>query len=205
MLARFFLSTQETALRRLFLVAAAALMLAATGCSGSPSASDTPSSTGSESSAIPSSSTPAATPSSATPVANCLNGRYRLVRFVGVGEKGTFGTGEGGDVTVTFNDGSYLLRGAGKDPIKLTLAGQTADLLVDGTTSGDYRVESNTATFTVGESTGSATLTVGSSKGSVSMADVGKVLAPNGEAGLSCANDALIVTLQDVRLEFGKV
>ena len=36
------------------------------------------------------------------------------------------------NVTVTFNDGSYLLRGAGKDPIKLTLAGQTADLLVDG-------------------------------------------------------------------------
>ena len=29
----------------------------------------------------------------------CLNGRYRLVRFVGVGEKGTYGTGEGGDVT----------------------------------------------------------------------------------------------------------
>ena len=55
------------------------------------------------------------------------------------------------DVTVTFNDGSYLLRGAGKDPIELTLAGQTADLLVDGTTSGDYRVEGNTATFTVGE------------------------------------------------------
>jgi hypothetical protein len=31
------------------------------------------------------------------------------------------------------------------------------------------------------------------------------VLAPDGKAVLSCANDALIVTLQDVRLEFGKV
>jgi hypothetical protein len=192
-------------MRRLLLVAAAALILAVAGCSGSPSASDTPSPTEPESSAIASSSTPAATQSSATPVANCLNGRYRLVRFVGVGEKGTFGTGEGGDMTATFNDGSYLMRGAGNDPIKLTLAGQTADLLVDGTIGGDYRVEGSKATFTVGESTGSATLTVGSSKGSVSISDVGKVLAPDGEAGLSCANDALIVTLQDVRLEFGKV
>jgi hypothetical protein len=32
-------------------------------------------------------------------------GRYRLVRFVGVGEKGTYGTGQGGDVTVTFDKG----------------------------------------------------------------------------------------------------
>ena len=31
------------------------------------------------------------------------------------------------------------------------------------------------------------------------------MLAPDGEAGLACANDALIVTLQDVRLELGKV
>jgi hypothetical protein len=98
-----------------------------------------------------------------------------------------------------------LLRGAGKDPIKLTLAGQTADLLVDGTISGKYRVQGDKATFTVGESTGSATLSVGSSKRSVSIADVGSVLAPDGKAVLSCANDALIVTLQDVRLEFGKV
>ena len=192
-------------MRRLRLVAAAALMLAAAGCSGSPSAGDTPSPAESESSAIASSSTPTARPSSATPVASCLNGRYRLVRFVGVGDKGTFGTGEGGDVTVTFSNDSYLLRGAGKDPIKLTLAGQTADLLVDGTISGDYRVVGDRATFTADESTGSAALTVGSSKGSVSIAEVGSVLAPDGEAGLACANDALIVTLKDVRLELGKV
>jgi hypothetical protein len=192
-------------MRRLLGVATAALVLAVSGCSGSPSAGGTTSPAESESSAIASASTPTAAPSSAAPVVSCLNARYRLVRFVGVGEKGTFGTGEGGDVTVTFNNGSYLLRGAGKNPIKLTLAGQTADLLVDGKINGDYRVEGDKASFTVGESTGSATLTVGSSKGSVSMPDVGKVLAPDGEAGLSCANDALIVTLQDVRLEFGKV
>ena len=132
-------------------------------------------------------------------------GVISLIRFVGVGKKGTYGTGEGGDVTVTFNEGSYLLRGAGHDPIKLTLSGQNADLLVDGTISGQYRLEGSRANFTVGESTGSATLAIGSAKESVSMPEIGSVLAPEGEAGLACADEALIVTLQEVRLELGKV
>ena len=192
-------------MRRLFLVALAALMMAVTGCSGSPSAGDTSSPTQPESAAATSHPTSTATPAPAAPAADCLNGRYRLVRFVGAGDKGTFGTGEGGDVAVTFDDGAYVLRGAGKDPIKLTLAGQTGDLLVDGSISGDYRVEGSKATFTLGEGTGSATLAVGSSNESVSMAQVGSVLAPDGEARLACTNDSLIVTLQDVRLELGKV
>ena len=192
-------------MRRLLLVALAISTMAVAGCSGSRSVGDTPSPTQLESSATTSNSTPTVTPAPAAPAADCLNGRYRLVRFVGVGDKGTFGTGEGGDVGVTFDDGAYVVRGAGKDPIKLTLAGQTADLLVDGNISGDYRVAGTKATFTLGKGTGSATLSVGSSKESVSIEQVGNVLAPDGEAGLACANDALIVTLQDVRLEFGKV
>ena len=76
---------------------------------------------------------------------------------------------------------------------------------MDGNISGDYRVAGTKATFTLGKSTGSATLSAGSSKESVSIEQVGNVLAPDGEAGLACANDALIVTLQDVRLELGKV
>jgi hypothetical protein len=182
----------------------AALMLAVAGCSSSPSASDMPSPTQPTAAATTSDPTPAP-PSSARPDANCLDGRYELIRFVGVGARGTYGTGEEGDVTITFDNGSYLIRGAGQDPIKLTSAGQSADLLVDGTISGDHRVAGNKATFTVGESTGSATLSTGSSKESVQLDQVGSVLAANGEAGLACAKDALIVTLQDVRLEFGKV
>jgi hypothetical protein len=188
-------------MRRLLFVAA--LTLAVAGCSSGPSAGDTPSPTQPTAAATTSDRTPAA-PSSATPDANCLDGRYGLIRFVGVGARGTYGTGVGGDVTITFDKGSYLMRGAGKDPIKLTLAGQTADLLVDGTVSGDHHVAGNKATFTVDESTGSATLSTGSSKESVPIDQVGSVLAPNREAGLACAKDALIVTLQDVRLEFGK-
>ncbi len=189
-------------MRRLLFVVAA-LMLAVAGCSSSSSAGDTPSPT--QPTGVTTSDPAPAAPPSATPDVNCLDGRYELIRFVGVGGRGTYGTGEGGDVTITFDNGSYLMRGAGKDPIKLTLAGETADLLVAGTISGDHHVAGNKATFTVGESTGSATLSTGSSKQSVPIDQVGSVLAPNGEAGLACANDALIVTLEDVRLEFGKV
>jgi len=191
-------------MRRLLLVVAAALLLSVAGCSSSPSTGDTPAPTQPTAAATTSDPTPAA-PSSAAPDANCLDGSYQLIRFVGVGAKGTYGTGEGGDVTITFDDRSYLMRGAGKDPIKLTLAGETADLLVDGTISGDHQVAGNKATFTVGESTGSATLSTGSAKESIPMDQVGSVLAPSGVAGLACAKAALIVTLQEVRLEFGKV
>jgi hypothetical protein len=190
-------------MRRLLFIVVAGLMLAVVGCSSSPSAGSSPSPA--QPSAATSNPTPAATPSSTPPDANCLNGRYDLIRFAGVGAMETFGTGEGGDVTSTFDNGSYLLSGAGKDPIKMTVAGQTVDLLVDGTISGDYRVVGKQATFTVGESTGSATLGVGPLKDSVPMEQVGSILATNGDAGLACANDTLIVTLQDVRLEFGRV
>ena len=99
-------------MRRLLFAAVAALMLA--GCSDSPSANDASSPTQPETSPAANNATPIATPS---PVMECLKGRYQLVRFVGVGAKGTFGTGEGGDVTATFDERSYLMRGAGKDPI----------------------------------------------------------------------------------------
>ncbi len=194
-------------MKRLFVAVLPTVMLALVGCSGSPAASSPESTPTSESpvAGAPTASNASASPSSTVPTTQCLSGRYRLVRFVSVGEKGTFGTGEGGDVTVTFNKGSYLLSGAGKEPIKLTLAGQTADLLVDGSIRGDYRVMGDKASFEVGASTGSASISMGSSKESVTMEQVGSVLAPAGEAGIACANDALIVTVQDVRLEFGKV
>ncbi|HEU4908338.1 MAG TPA: hypothetical protein VFT17_05700 [Propionibacteriaceae bacterium] len=193
-------------MKRLSIAVLTTLLLALAGCSAN---SDASSPTPTPSNAPPASNGPNASPSSpasaAAPVSQCLTGRSRLIRFVGVGERGTYGTGEGGDVTVTFNGGSYVLSGAGKDPIKLTLAGQTAGLLVDGTISGNYQLQGDRATFTVGESSGDATLNVGKVKQSVPISDVGKVLAPDGEAGLSCANNALIVTLQDMRLELGKI
>jgi uncharacterized lipoprotein NlpE involved in copper resistance len=193
-------------MKRLFVAALSTLLLALAGCSANSDASSPePTPSGAPPASTGPNASPGSSASAAAPVSQCLNGRNRLIRFVGVGERGTYGTGEGGDVTVTFNGDSYVLSGAGKDPIKLTLAGQTAGLLVDGTISGNYQLQGDRATFTVGESSGDATLSVGEMKQSVPMSDVGKVLAPDGEAGLSCANNALIVTLQDMRLELGKI
>ena len=192
-------------MKRLVVAVLATVLLALAGCSDDSAASapSTPSSAPPAAAApnnpSPSSSTPA------TPVSQCLNGTYRLIRFVGVGEQGTYGTGQGGDVTVTFNNGSYVLRGEGREPIKLALAGQTAGLLVSGTISGDYRLDGDRASFTVGQSSGFATLQIGRVKKSVPLAEAANVLAPDGEATLACASNALIVTLQDLRLELGKV
>jgi hypothetical protein len=203
MLARL-LKDQGEIMKRLLVAVAATLLLALAGCSGESAATgpSTPTSPPSEA-AAPDGSSPSASTSSPM-LSDCLNGHYRLVRFVGVGEKGAYGTGQGGDVTVTFDNGSYRLRGAGKDPIKLTLAGQNAGLLVDGTIGGSYQLQGDRASFTVGESTGSATLQVGPAKKSLPISQVADVLAQEGEAGLACANDALIVTLQDLRLELGR-
>jgi hypothetical protein len=191
-------------MKRLFVAVAASLLLASGGCSGAAASGPSTPTSAPPQAASPDAPNPSAS-APASSVQECLNGRYRLVRFVGVGEKGTYGTGQGGDVTVTFDNGTYLLRGAGKDPIKLTLAGKTAGLLVNGSVGGDYQLQGDRASFTVGKSTGSATLQVGPVKKSLPISEVANVLAPDGEAGLSCANDALIVTLQDVRLELGKV
>ena len=88
-----------------------------------------------------------------------------------------------------------MLRGAGEDPIKLTLAGQTADLLVGGTIGGDYRARATERPSRWARALGSATLTVGSSKASVSTADVGKVLAPMARPDCPARMTRLIVTL----------
>jgi hypothetical protein len=194
-------------MKRLIIGLLAAALVALAGCSSDSAAVGPASAPTSETPApaVPDTATPGAPAAPVNPVNECLNGTYRLIRFVGVGDKGTFGTGQGGDVTVSFNNGSYLLNGAGTEPIKLTLAGQTANLFVNGTVSGDYAVAGDQATFTVRQSTGSATLRIGPTKESIPIGQVSNVLAPDGVATVACANNALIVTLQDVRLEFGKI
>src|SRR4029453_16016576 len=99
-------------MKRLFVAALSTLLLGLPGCSAN---SDVSSPTPTPSSAPPASAGsttgPGSSGSAAAPVSQCLTGRNRLIRFVGVGERGTYGTGEGGDVTVTFNGDSYVLNG----------------------------------------------------------------------------------------------
>jgi hypothetical protein len=182
-----------------------ALLIGLAACSNDPerpSATDPPSvSTTAEPSAAP--STP--TPSIAADGNGCLQGRYQLARFVGVGASETYGTGEGGDVQVQFDDGKYRLTAAGEDPISLTLAGQTGQLLVDGRVTGTYKSSGSKATFTVGDTSGEASLDVDGQQRTLTMDEIAGVLAPKGTAVLACSDALLIVALPAVRLEFDPI
>jgi hypothetical protein len=189
------------------------LLLAVTACSAdvpstktteSPASTTAPQSTATPGSGTPASSSARTTPGSVTPASSCLSGRYRLARFVAVGGNATYGTGEGGDVTVTFGLRTYELKGAGKKPVTVTLAGQQASLLVAGTISGDYRTDGDKADFTVRRATGTGTLTAGGQTRTLTMDDVANVLGLTGSGTLACSPGLLVVTLDNVRLEFEK-
>lgn len=190
-------------------------VLALAGCGGGAGTGPTPvpSSPGASVSAGPSSEGSAASsdptagdtsspsPGPKVSVAKCLSGNYRLARFVGVGANSTYGTGEGGDVQVAFDDGTYTMTGQGQEPIQLALAGQQAQLAVDGTVRGSYKTSGSKATFTVKHTTGTATLRAGTQQQQLSMADVATVVAPSGKATLACFATELVMTFDDVRLE----
>jgi hypothetical protein len=187
-------------------------MLVLAGCSGGPAeaptsgpASSAPSDSAASPSAAPStptgSSSPSSTSSALTPGANCLTGTWRLVRFVGLGQQETYGTGQGGDVTVTFDDGRYLLVGKGQRPITVNLAGESAQLTIDGTAEGTYQPDGGEMSFTVARTTGQGTLQAGSERRTLPMASIGQVIAPRGRATLACPENMLLVALPTVRLE----
>ena len=196
------------------LAAATALILLA-GCSGGGAAGSTPTPTASAPSAAaaspsplapstPAGSTSAGTPDSTAtlvPGANCPTGTWRLVRFIGLGQSSTYGTGQGGDVTVAFDNGRYMMVGEGKEPITVVLAGQTATLTVDGTVAGTYQPDGAEMGFTIGEATGQGTLQAGNQKQTLPMASVGQVIAPRGKATLACPDQVLLIALPTVRLE----
>jgi hypothetical protein len=189
------------------------VFLAVTGCSAdAPSRRTTESptarETASQNTATPGGATTAgggATPGGVTPASSCLSGRYRLARFVAIGGTTTYGTGEAGDVTVAFGSGTYQMKGAGKKPITVTLAGQRASLLVAGTITGAYQAQVDTADFTVKKASGSATLTAGRQSRTLTMDDVGNVVGLTGHAKLACRLSLLVVTLNHVRLELEKL
>ena len=200
-------------MRRVCLAVGGLLLLAVTGCSNdAPSAQSTPTATQAAtttaSSAAPTEESSTARnaestpPGSIVPAYGCLKGRYKLARFVAVGHSATYGTGQGGDVTVTFSGSKYQLQGAGKKPITVTLAGTKASLVIDGTISGTFSGKENKAAFTVGKTSGTGTLSSGGQRRTISMKQVANVLSPAGTATLACTNSLLTVIFEDERLEF---
>jgi hypothetical protein len=191
---------------------AAVTMLVLTGCSGSgaeapsatPTASAPSASAASPSAADPTpsgSSSPTSRSTGLVPGADCLTGTWRLVRFVGLGEQSTYGTGQGGDVTVAFDNGRYTLVGKGERPITVNLAGEAAELRINGTVEGTYQPSGASMAFTVGKATGQGTLQAGDQRQTLPMASIAQVIAPRGAATLACPENVLLVALPSVRLE----
>jgi hypothetical protein len=194
-------------------------LLVTAACSGAepnPATDDSPTPASSSGGSSPGSSSASVSAGGQyRPAAECLNHRYRLLRFVAVGGNEAYGTGEGGDAYATFSNqapsdasaagGHYLLEGRGKDPIKLTLAGSTGDLTVDGTVEGTYELQGSQATFTSTTSAGSATLKAGGRTQKLTMTDVAAIIAPNGSAQVACTDKALTLTAQSVRFELARV
>lgn len=135
---------------------------------------------------------------------SCLSGTYRLDRLVSVGDNQTYGTGSGGDVTITFTDGTYTLKGAGRKPIRLILAAQGGDLRLDGTVAGTYTGSGSTYDFTVGTSSGRASLEVGGKRQSLSIDEAASVLAPQGTATVACNPPKMVLLLSSTRLELSQ-
>ena len=192
-------------------VAALVATVGLAGCSGGPEvAATSPAPAPAGSASHSSAPTASAAPSSPGPGATlateaCLSGRYRLVRFVAAGASSTYGTGQGGDVTVAFDDGRYTLTGAGREPVVVTLGGQTGELVVDGSSTGTYARQDSVATFTPRSATGGGTLRAGSGGPAqqLTMAQVDNVLGLTGD-GRACTAQAMTLTLAAVRLELAR-
>ena len=203
---------------RLRAVALAATFGATVGlsaCSGGPGAgggaTPAPAPTDVSSAATPGPEQSSAGPESPSavatvPASRCLAGRYALVRFVAVGGT-TYGTGQGGDVTVTFADGRYTLSGAGQKPVVVTLGGQTGNLTVDGESKGTYTLKGDAATFTARSADGTGTLDDGSggSAQKLTMKQVDSVIGLAGRGQVACTAQAMTITLKAIRLELGRV
>lgn len=203
------------ALRLPLAAAAAGVALALVGCSGSPapggSASPSPAAssapaTGSPGPSASASATPSgsASPSLATlPAKQCLTGTWALLRFVGASDQ-TYGTGEGGDVSVRFAGGGYTLSGAGQKPMTITLAGNRGNLVVDGRATGGQSLSGTTATFTSRSATGTGVVELGGQQQRLTMKQVTNVIGLEGKGEVACTARAMTITFPTVRLELGR-
>jgi hypothetical protein len=146
-------------------------------------------------------SAPKSTSKPVIPGAKCLSGTWRLVRFTSHGGWYDFGSGRGGDVTMTFDKRGYTLVGDGKKPIRVKRAGESADLRIDGTVKGTHAPDGRGMAFTIKDATGDATLESGGQRQTLPVASIAEMVAPSGRATLACPRNVLRITLTSVRLE----
>ena len=141
------------------------------------------------------SESPTPTPS---PTNDCLTGRFRVAGFAA---SGSGDAGRGGDLTATFGQGTFVLTGAGHDPVQVTISGTTAEALVTGSIRGTYTADGGSGTYTVPGSDGSADVSAGVLHRTVPMSEVAKILTPEGTGTVSCTGDQATMSSSASRLD----
>ena len=172
------------------LVAVVLVLAAGAGCSAEPVPGPT---------AAPASSAEPAPPPS---VADCLSGRYQVVRLARTSGDGS---GEGGDLTATFEAGGFVLTGAGQDAVRVTVGGPDAELVVAGSIRGSYTGVGTTGTYAIAGTDGSAKITAGLLRRTVPMSEVAEVLAPEGGGTLACTETELTMTSSASRVDLRRL
>ncbi len=170
----------------------AVICTGAAGCSAEPVPEPT--------AAPASSAEPAPAPSPS--VADCLSGRYQVVRLARTSGDGS---GEGGDLTATFEAGGFVLTGAGQDPVRVTVSGPDAELMVAGSIRGSYTGAGTTGTYAIAGTDGSAKITAGLLRRTVPMSEVAEVLAPEGGGTLACTETELTMTSSASRVDLRRL
>jgi hypothetical protein len=193
---------------RRWVLAVAAAALLVTGCSGSGQSStpsSTPASDASGSAPTPASSSgqPSAavspgaggSPSGAASGAPCQAGQpagtYTLTSFAGQSQSG-LGRGAGGDITVSFTEGSYRMVAKGDEPMIMQVQDQArGKLFVKGTIDGSYDKTGAIRTFTVSSEKGTAYLTNADGRADLDFRQLTKVIGLDGKFALACQGDRL--------------
>jgi hypothetical protein len=130
-------------------------------------------------------------PSGAPCPAGQPSGTYALEQFAGQSNS-ALGHGKGGDITVTFTDGSYRLKGAGKQPMAVTVSDKAAgDLYVKGAIDGSYDTSGSVRTFAVDSAKGTAYVTNDEGKAPVQFAQLAQVIGLQGEFAVACQGNRL--------------
>jgi hypothetical protein len=192
------------------LLALVAALLAA-GCTpektepaGTPSALQTPVAPASPvpSTAAQSSEPTGTTPTQVDPVGVCPHGRYVLTSFSGTGLGSTKLTGTGKDMKVTFSDGAYEMRAAGRSSYGLAGApGLKGDLTLKGSIRGTYSGVGDRLSYKVSGAQGTATLKAAGQSRTLPMTQVTRTLAPSGQLPTNCTGDRMTIRMDTITLE----
>jgi hypothetical protein len=198
------MATDGQILNRLCGTVAVALSLTLAGCSARPEApAPPPAATSAPASVQPTTPGPAPETGPTGPAPDCLDGGYRVEEFRATGADGSTAAGAGGDLTMTFDAGAFVMASKGTDPATITIAGDTDELVLNGELTGSYeRADGDQVRFTFGEGTGTAQLR--DAKGverAISVKQVARVLAPAGEATVTCGADELTLENEQLTLQ----